>query len=178
MVVLFQKINAPHFDGQTKEKLSNDKKDIASIYSDIISPRKLTSMVKSMDVILEQIYNTVSQRNEMKEVSELRKTQKELKSKRIPKLIDCNNKNRMKCTLYITEGDSAVGGISSVRDPKTQAGLPLRGKILNVTGKPPKQIIKNQEIQTLMSAIGLERSPSLTKISKISLKVSRYSSLW
>lgn len=166
MVVLFQKVNAPHFDGQTKEKLSSDKKEIAAIFDSIISPRKLTSMTKGLDGIIQQIYDAVSQKNDAKELAALNKVQRELKSKRIAKLIDCNARDRMKCTLYITEGDSAVGGISSVRDPKTQAGLPLRGKILNVTGMSPKQIIANKEIQTLMSAIGLEMGKSPIKISR------------
>lgn len=166
MVVLFQKMNAPNFDGQTKEKLSTDKKIISDIFDSIISPRKLTTMTKSLGGIVQQIFDAVSQKNDAKEIAELRKAQRDLKSKKIAKLIDCNNKDRSKCTLYITEGDSAVGGISSVRDPKTQAGLPLRGKILNVTGMSPKQIIENEEIKTLMSAIGLEFGSSPIKVSR------------
>ena len=178
-LILFQRINAPQFDGQTKEKLSTDKKIIADIFNDIISPRKLTSLTKGMDGIVQQIYETVIEKNDAKEMAELRKAQRNLKSKKIPKLIDCNSRNRKNCTLYITEGDSAVGPISSIRDPKTQAGLPLRGKILNVAGMSPKEIIKNQEIQTLMSAIGLEigKSPISQSRGKFELTTLRYGNI-
>lgn len=178
MVILFQKLNAPQFDGQTKEKLSTDRKEIEKVFSEI-TPRKITSMVKGCPSMLEQIYEIFSAKNEAKEMAELRKMQKKVKQKRIPKLIDCSSKNRMGCTLYITEGDSAVSGISSVRDPKTQAGLPLRGKILNVSGMSPKEIIANKEIQTLMSAIGLEFGKSPVKVvrGKVEATTLRYGNI-
>lgn len=165
LVILFQKINAPQFDGQTKEKLSTDRKNIEKIFEEI-TPRKVTSMVKNLPKLLEQIYLIFSAKNEAKEMAELKKMQKAVKQKKIPKLIDCNSNKRMDCTLYITEGDSAVSGLSSIRNPKIHAGLPLRGKILNVYGMSPKDIISNAEIQTLMSAIGLEFGKSPIKIER------------
>jgi len=155
-IIVFQKINSPYFDGQTKERLATSKEDLCKIYDVMLSPRKITSIAKKLEEIAEKIAAAVNDKNNAKEMAELRKAQRGIKEKKVAKLIDCNSKDRSKCILYITEGDSAVGGIAAVRDPKTQAGLPLRGKVLNVQGMSPRDIIENKEIQTLMSAIGLE----------------------
>jgi DNA topoisomerase II len=178
-VVVFQKINAPYFDGQTKEKLATDRDILQKIYDDMLSPRKITSIAKKLEEIAVKIAEAVNEKNQAKELAELRKAQRGMKEKRVAKLIDCNSRDRSKCILYITEGDSAVGGIAAVRDPKTQAGLPLRGKVLNIHGMAPKDIIENKEIQTLMSAIGLEFGKQAVTISrgKVELNGIRYGNI-
>ena len=165
-LVVFQKINAPYFDGQTKEKLATAKEDLQKIYDEMLSPRKITNIANKLEEIAKKIAESVLEKNNAKELAELRKAQRGIKEKRVAKLIDCNSRDRSKCILYITEGDSAVGGIASVRDPKTQAGLPLRGKVLNVDGMSPKDIIENKEIQMLMSSIGLEFGKPAVKVSR------------
>jgi DNA gyrase/topoisomerase IV subunit B len=173
--VVIGHIKAPQFDGQTKEKLSNDRKELEKAFGNIFPTR----IPKSIEGIIKESVEAVSLKNDAKEMSDLRKEQKKLKAKKIPKLIDCSTRDRMKATLYITEGDSAVGGISSVRDPKFQAGLPLKGKILNVSEMSPKTIIKNQEIQTLMSTIGLEIGKSPVKFvnNKVAPTTLRYGNI-
>ena len=70
------------------------------------------------------------------------------------KLKDCSSRNRHECELFIVEGDSAGGSAIKARDPRTQAILPIRGKILNVERARIDRMLKNNEIQALISAIG------------------------
>ena len=72
------------------------------------------------------------------------------------KLADCNSKDRGKCEIYITEGDSASGNLKMARDNEFQAILPVRGKILNVRKAPLDKIQKNAEIMTMIEAFGLK----------------------
>ena len=71
------------------------------------------------------------------------------------KLADANSKDRMKCEIYITEGDSASGNLKLARDNETQAILPVRGKILNVRKATLDKIQKNAEIMNMIEAFGL-----------------------
>ena len=72
------------------------------------------------------------------------------------KLADCNSKDRSKCEIYITEGDSASGNLKMARDNEFQAILPVRGKILNVRKAALDKIQKNAEIMTMIEAFGLK----------------------
>lgn len=155
-LVLFTTWNAPSFEGQTKEKLVNDKKDIAAFYSSFFSSRKVTSITTDLTGLRQKTVDDVSAKNDKKLLSELKKTQKALDRKRIPKLIECSSKIRQDCSIYITEGDSAISNFASVRNAKTMAGLPLRGKILNTQGVNLKDIVENKELQSIMASIGLK----------------------
>lgn len=155
-IINFLKINAPKFDSQTKERLSTAKEEISNVFDEILSSRRINMVVDSMKGLVTQIYESLMSKNEAKELSELRKAQKDIKSKKVAKLIECSSKDRKSCTIFLTEGDSAVAGLSAIRDTKHHAGLPLRGKVLNVYGMTPKDIIENKEIQTIMAVIGLE----------------------
>lgn len=85
-----------------------------------------------------------------------KQTKKEKALKFDSKLADCYGKNRSLCELFITEGDSASGNLKSARDNKTQAVLPIRGKILNCYKASIDKIQKNAEIMTMLDAFGLE----------------------
>lgn len=80
------------------------------------------------------------------------------------KLADCSSKDRMKCELYITEGDSASGNLKKARNNKFQAVLPIRGKILNTHKASWDKIQKNQEIMTMLEAFGLTFDPKTMKV--------------
>jgi len=165
-IVNFLKMNAPRFDSQTKEKLSSSKEDIAKIYDPLFTTRRINMILDSMKGLINQIHESLMSKNEARELADLKKAQKDIKSKKVAKLIDCSSKDRKNCTIFLTEGDSAVAGLSAIRDTKHHAGLPLRGKVLNVSGMTPKDIIENKEIQTLMGVIGLEFGKSPITISR------------
>lgn len=96
-----------------------------------------------------------------------RKKEQEKKEKVLKfasKLSDAHSKDRKKCELYITEGDSATGGIQMARNNEFQAVLPVRGKILNCQKATIAQIQKNAEIMTMIDAFGLSIDPKTMKI--------------
>lgn len=156
MLVVFLNWNAPQFEGQTKEKLVNDKKDIAVFIDEILTPRKIANLSGELDKIKQATYDAVTAKNDRKLLDEIKSKQKTLDRKRIPKLIECSSKDRSTCSLYITEGDSAITTLASVRNSKTMAGLPLKGKILNVFDCALREVIDNKEIQALVASIGLK----------------------
>lgn len=80
------------------------------------------------------------------------------------KLADCNSKDRSKCEIYITEGDSASGNLKMARDNEFQAILPVRGKILNVRKATLDKIQKNAEIMTMIEAFGLKADMKTMKL--------------
>ena len=80
------------------------------------------------------------------------------------KLADCYSKDRMKCEIYITEGDSASGNLKMARDNEFQAVMPVRGKILNTQKATLAQIQKNAEIMTMIDAFGLRIDPKTMKV--------------
>ena len=80
------------------------------------------------------------------------------------KLADANSKDRKKCEIYITEGDSASGNLKLARDNEFQAVLPIRGKILNVRKATLDKIQKNAEIMTMIDAFGLTVDPKTMKL--------------
>ena len=79
------------------------------------------------------------------------------------KLADCWSKDRSKCELYITEGDSASGNLKTARDNEFQAVMPIRGKMLNLQKATIEKIQKNAEVMTIIEAIGLELNPKTLK---------------
>ena len=80
------------------------------------------------------------------------------------KLADCHSKDRMKCEIYITEGDSASGNLKMARNNEFQAVMPVRGKIINTQKATLSQIQKNAEIMTMIDAFGLNIDPKTLKI--------------
>ena len=94
--------------------------------------------------------------------SEKKKKEKVLKFD--SKLADCYSKDRMKCEIYVTEGDSASGNLKMARDNEFQAVMPVRGKILNTQKATLSQIQKNAEIMTMIDAFGLRIDPKTMKV--------------
>lgn len=94
--------------------------------------------------------------------SEKKKKEKVLKFD--TKLADCYSKDRMKCEIYVTEGDSASGNLKMARNNEFQAVMPVRGKILNTQKATLAQIQKNAEIMTMIDAFGLRIDPKTMKV--------------
>lgn len=146
---------APDFDSQSKTRLINEnaQKKVQKYFDDIELYKKI---IKNNREWVDRIYERCAKRTQKKDQEELKKLNKKNLKNKIPKLRDANNKDRSKCILLIAEGDSAVEGSFNVRDPQIHAGIPIRGKVMNVHETEPKSIIANEELSNLMNAIGLQ----------------------
>ena len=118
--------------------LNNNEKEIKSIFDKAVAARKARDAAKKA-------------RDKAREQN--KKKQKALKFD--SKLADCWSKDRMKCEIYVTEGDSASGNLKLARDNEFVAVMPVRGKILNVRKATLDKIQKNAEIMTMIDAFGL-----------------------
>ena len=145
----------PQYEGQTKGKLGNSevRQITSSIFGEQLE-RYLIENPKQAKVIMAKVTLAANARIAARKARETtRKSGMELTS--LPgKLADCSSKNAEECELYIVEGNSAGGSAKNGRDRKTQAILPLRGKILNVEKAQTKRIFANAEIGNMIIAIG------------------------
>lgn len=157
-------ISKPEFSSQTKEKLVVNRKyfdDLMELFR-----RQFMKFLKTNIDLAHQL---------IKRFEEYRKSQNALLSRKeisslikvnndsednirrrsvVSKLVECTSKKRNDTELFLVEGDSALGPYRFVRNKDTQAILPLRGKILNVTGKTLKEVVQNKEICDIANSIG------------------------
>ncbi len=146
----------PQFEGQTKTKLGNGevRKIASSIFGEGFE-RFLLENPDQAKIIIEKAMVASKARVAAKKARELTRRKTGLEVTSLPgKLADCSSKDASECEIFIVEGDSAGGSAKSGRDSRTQAILPLRGKILNVEKARLDRILGNNEIRSMITAFG------------------------
>jgi len=166
------KIKNPQFEGQTKTKLGNAeaKGAVESLVNEKLSSF-LEETPRIANVVMSKVVSAARSREAARKARELTRRKSLIDSESLPgKLADCSSGNPDECEIFVVEGDSAGGSAKQGRDRRFQAILPLRGKILNVEKSGLNKILSNNEIRTLISAIGCGIGEDDFDISKVRYK--------
>jgi len=150
------KLQDPQFEGQTKTKLGNAP--VRSIVNALVGERLdffFEENPKYARAIVEKCMQASRAREAAKKARDLTRRKNALDGSGLPgKLVDCKSNDPSKSEIFLVEGDSAGGTAKGGRDPNTQAILPLRGKILNVEKARLDKVLSNEEIRTMITALG------------------------
>jgi len=156
IAVLSIKLKDPQFEGQTKTKLGNS--EVRGIVDSLVT-EFLTNFFEENPgparLIAEKTVKAAQARQAARKARELTRRKSALDHGALPgKLADCASKRAEECELYIVEGDSAGGSAKQGRNPKYQAILPLRGKIINAEKARLDKLLTNEEIKNIITAVG------------------------
>lgn len=154
--IISVKLGEPQFEGQTKDKLGNTeaKTFVQRVVHEQLNDWLDRNPTEAADIIRKSI-NSATARMAARKARDLTRRKGLLESASLPgKLSDCQSKDPAECEIFIVEGDSAGGSAKQGRDPRTQAILPIRGKILNVEKARIDKVLQNTEVQALISAFG------------------------
>ena len=154
--VVSVRVQEPQFEGQTKTKLGNtEMKSKVQVLVNQEFPKWLLKNTKEGRAIVERCALAAKARMSAKKARELTKRKSILETAGLPgKLADCSSKDPSESELFIVEGDSAAGPAKQARESRTQAILPIRGKIINVQKVTENRALQNEEISSLIKAIG------------------------
>lgn len=145
----------PRFEGQTKTKLDNQ--DAGKVVSDIAGAELVRFFDRNLET-LKSVISCAEKAAKIRKQEEKAKTNLLVKQKfscdTTGKLANCESRNPEECEIFIVEGDSAGGSAKTARNRKTQAILPIRGKILNVEKASMDKVLANAEIKTMITAFG------------------------
>lgn len=168
LIINFKMVD-PIFEGQIKENLTSTEgrtytqKLISSSIEDYLIQHK-NEIKNIVDKALLARKAAEAAKKARDAAREIDKKKKEKVLKFDSKLADCYSKDRMKCEIYVTEGDSASGNLKMARNNEFQAVMPVRGKILNTQKATLAQIQQNAEIMTMIDAFGLRIDPKTMKV--------------
>ena len=151
------KLREPQFEGQTKTKLGNTeaKTVVQSVVFDQLGAWFEANPAEGREIARKAVSASQARMAARKARDLARNRKGLLGGGGLPgKLIDCSSREPENCELFVVEGDSAGGSARQARDPRTQAILPIRGKILNVEKARIDKVLQNNEVQALISAMG------------------------